>query len=210
MWGEKGERWLKLLCPRHIISTSLFCQPRCLKSTFWQKKKMQEKATICSRNDTLVFICLLFYPSTVLWTKLKLSTLVALTAGLFRKYSSALMRSYWRMLQGRSISVADGTQWSHQVSVRPPLRLHQQTALHAGLYINVWASRVFRSLLSLSFTPRDRAGGPENRSVHAPSPRICARVTCCGQVRSKARSEKKADTHTQSLAAPCLSTSSSH
>lgn len=37
---------------------------------------MQEKAAICCRDGTLVFICPLFHPSTVLWTKLKLLTLV--------------------------------------------------------------------------------------------------------------------------------------
>lgn len=33
---------------------------------------MPKKAAIYSRNGALVFICPLFYPSAVLWTKLKL------------------------------------------------------------------------------------------------------------------------------------------
>lgn len=43
--------------------------------------EIQEKAAFCCRNGTLVFVYLLFRPSTVLWMKLKLLALVKLTAG---------------------------------------------------------------------------------------------------------------------------------
>lgn len=166
---------------------------------------MQEKAAICCRKGTLVFIYLLFHPSTVLWSKLKLLTLVHSNSWIMpqriisvdevllkdagRKYFS----SWWNSVvtSGAYLKPRPG-------SVNKLLCMLGRTSVCD-------VRRVFRSLLSLSLTPQDRGRDPEDRSVHAPSPCICTRtLPAAVEWEAKLKVGKKAHTNTHTITCICL------